>query len=237
MRKQLEIKRLLLKISGEVLGGKASSVDFDNVERFAGELKGAHDTGTEIAVVIGGGNIVRGYGVSQQGMDRASADCMGMLGTIINALALQSAVECLGVDTRVMTAIKMEQFAEPYIRRRALEHLSQGRLVILAGGTGNPFFTTDTAAALRAAEIKADALFKGTKVDGVYNSDPIGNPDAEMYDELGYIDVLKNDLRVMDATAVALCRENGIPILVFNIAQEGNLKRILEGEPLGTIVS
>jgi uridylate kinase len=162
---------------------------------------------------------------------------MGMLGTIINALALQSAVERLGVDTRVMTAIKMEQFAEPYIRRRALEHLSHGRLVILAGGTGNPFFTTDTAAALRAAEIKADALFKGTKVDGVYNSDPVGNPDAEMFEELDYIDVLKDDLRVMDATAVTLCRENGIPIIVFNIVDEGNLKRILEGEPLGTIVS
>ena len=237
MRRQLEIRRLLLKISGEVLGGETTSVDFENVGRFAGELKGARETGTEIAVVIGGGNIVRGYGVSQKGMDRAAADCMGMLGTIINALALQSALEQIGVDTRVMTAIKMEQFAEPYIRRRALEHLSQGRLVILAGGTGNPFFTTDTAAALRAAEIKADALFKGTKVDGVYSSDPVGNPEAEMFEELDYIDVLKNDLRVMDATAVTLCRENRIPIVVFNIAQEGNLKRILKGEPLGTIVS
>lgn len=236
MRKQLDVKRLLLKVSGEVLGGDAVSVDFSNVERFAGELKAAHETDTEIAVVIGGGNIVRGYGVSQQGMDRAAADCMGMLGTIINALALQSALERLGVDTRVMTAIKMEQFAEPYIRRRALEHLSQGRLVILAGGTGNPFFTTDTAAALRAAEVKADALFKGTKVDGIYNSDPVLNPDAEMLRELSYIDVLKDDLRVMDATAVTLCRENGIPIIVFNIVDEGNLKRILEGEPLGTIV-
>jgi len=236
MRKQLHIQRLLLKVSGEALGGEAVSVDFNNVERFAGELKAARETGTEIAVVIGGGNIVRGYGVSQQGMDRAAADCMGMLGTIINAIALQSALERLGVDTRVMTAIKMEQFAEPYIRRRALEHLSRGRLVILAGGTGNPFFTTDTAAALRAAEIKADALFKGTKVDGIYNSDPLRNPDAKMLRELSYIDVLKDDLRVMDATAVTLCRENAIPIIVFNIVDEGNLKRILEGEPLGTIV-
>jgi uridylate kinase len=237
MRKQLDIRRLLLKVSGEVLGGKTVSVDFDNVQRFAGQLKAAHETGTEIAVVVGGGNIVRGFGVSQQGVDRAAADCMGMLGTIINALALQSALERQGVDTRVMTAIKMEQFAEPYIRKRALEHLSGGRLVILAGGTGNPFFTTDTAAALRAAEIKADALFKGTKVDGIYDSDPVRNPDAKMLRELSYIDVLRDDLRVMDATAVTLCRENGIPIVVFNIVNEGNLKRILEGEPLGTIVS
>ena len=237
MRKRLDMRRLLLKVSGEVLGGEAGSVDFDNVARFAGELKAARGTGTEIAVVIGGGNILRGYGVSQQGVDRASADCMGMLGTIINALALQSALERLGVETRVMTAIKLEQFAEPYIRRRALEHLSQGRLIVLAGGTGNPFFTTDTAAALRAAEIKADALFKGTKVDGIYDSDPVQNSSAKMLRELSYIDVLKDDLRVMDATAVTLCRENGIPIIVFNIVEKGNLKRILEGEPLGTIVS
>jgi uridylate kinase len=236
MRRQLDIKRLLLKISGEVFGGETGSVDFDNVGRFAGELKAARDTGTEIAVVIGGGNILRGYRVSQAGVERASADSMGMLGTIINALALQSALERLGVDTRVMTAITMEQFAEPYIRRRALGHLSGGRLVILAGGTGNPFFTTDTAAALRAAEIEADALFKGTKVDGIYSSDPVTNPDAEMIEELSYIDVLRNDLRVMDATAITLCRENNIPIVVFNIVKEGNLKRILEGEPLGTIV-
>ncbi len=237
MRKRLDIRRLLLKVSGEVLGGEAVSIDFDNVARFAGELKTARATGTEIAVVIGGGNILRGYKASQHGVDRASADCMGMLGTIINALALQSALEKVGVETRVMTAIKMEQFAEPYIRRRALEHLSQGRLVILAGGTGNPFFTTDTAAALRAAEIKADALFKGTKVDGIYDSDPVRNSDAKMLRELSYIEVLQEDLRVMDATAVTLCRENGIPIIVFNIVQEGNLKKILEGEPLGTIVS
>jgi uridylate kinase len=236
MRKRLDVKRLLLKVSGEVLGGEAVSVDFERVGKFAGELKTARDTGVEIAVVIGGGNIVRGYGVYQKGVERAAADSMGMLGTIINALALQSALERLGVDTRVMTAIAMEQFAEPYIRRRALTHLSDGCLVILAGGTGNPFFTTDTAAALRAAEIKADALFKGTKVDGIYDSDPVKNPGAEMIHELSYIDVLKEDLRVMDATAVTLCKENGIPIVVFNIVKEGNLKKILEGEPLGTIV-
>jgi uridylate kinase len=236
MRRQLDVKRLLLKVSGEVLGGKDVSVDFGQVERFADELKSAQETGTEVAVVVGGGNIIRGYGMSRKGIDRVTGDSMGMLGTIINSLALQSALERLGVETRVMTAIAMDEFAEPYIRRRALTHLERGRLVILAGGTGNPFFTTDTAAALRAAEIKADALFKGTKVDGIFSSDPVTNPDAEMIQELSYIDVLKDDLRVMDATAVTLCRENGIPIVVFNFVEKGNLRRILEGERLGTIV-
>lgn len=236
MRRRLDVKRLLLKVSGEVLGGKEVSVNFNRVERFAGELKSAYDTGTEIAVVVGGGNIVRGYGMSRQGVERVTGDNMGMLGTIINALALQSSLEKLGVETRVMTAIAMDEFAEPYIRRRALNHLEKGRFVILAGGTGNPFFTTDTAAALRAAEIKADALFKGTKVDGIYSSDPVTNPDAEMIAELSYLDVLKDELGVMDATAVTLCKENGIPIIVFNFVKEGNLKRLLEGENLGTIV-
>ena len=236
MQKRLEVKRLLLKVSGEILGGKDVSVDFDKVVSFAAELKSAHDTGTEIAVVVGGGNIVRGYGMSRRGVGRVTGDSMGMLGTIINGLALQSALEGIVIETRVMTAIAMDEFAEPYIRRRALTHLEKGRLVILAGGTGNPFFTTDTAAALRAAEIKADALFKGTKVDGIYDSDPVSNPDAKMIHELGYMDVLKDDLRVMDATAVTLCRENGIPIVVFNFGVEGNLRRILEGEKLGTIV-
>ncbi len=236
MRRRLDVKRLLLKMSGEVLGGDEVSVEFNHVEKFAGELKSAYDTGTEIAVVVGGGNIVRGYGMSRQGVERVTGDSMGMLGTIINALALQSALERLGVETRVMTAIAMDEFAEPYIRRRALNHIEKRRLVILAGGTGNPFFTTDTAAALRAAEIKADALFKGTKVDGIYCSDPVTNPDAKMIGELSYLDVLKDELGVMDATAVTLCRENGIPIIVFNFVKEGNLKRILEGENLGTIV-
>ena len=236
MRRRLDVKRLLLKVSGEVLGGDEVSVDFNHVEKFAGELKSAYDTGTEIAVVVGGGNIVRGYGMSRQGVERVTGDSMGMLGTIINALALQSALERLSVETRVMTAIAMDEFAEPYIRRRALNHIEKGRLVILAGGTGNPFFTTDTAAALRAAEIKADALFKGTKVDGIYCSDPVTNPDAKMIGELSYLDVLKDELGVMDATAVTLCKENGIPIIVFNFVKEGNLKRILEGENLGTIV-
>jgi uridylate kinase len=236
MRRRIDVKRLLLKVSGEVLGGKEVSVDFNRVERFAGELKSAYDIGTEIAVVVGGGNIVRGYGMSRHGIERVTGDSMGMLGTIINSLALQSALEKLGVETRVMTAIAMDEFAEPYIRRRALNHLEKRRLVILAGGTGNPFFTTDTAAALRAAEIRADALFKGTKVDGIYSSDPVEDPDAEMLGELSYLDVLKEELRVMDATAVTLCKENGIPIVVFNFVKEGNLKRILEGESLGTIV-
>ncbi|MCK4350391.1 MAG: UMP kinase [Candidatus Krumholzibacteria bacterium] len=236
MRRRLDVKRLLLKVSGEVLGGKEVSVNFNRVERFAGELKSAYDTGTEVAVVVGGGNIVRGYGMSRQGVERVTGDNMGMLGTIINALALQSSLEKLGVETRVMTAIAMDEFAEPYIRRRALNHLEKGRFVILAGGTGNPFFTTDTAAALRAAEIKADALFKGTKVDGIYSSDPVTNPDAEMIAELSYLDVLKDEIGVMDATAVTLCKENNIPIIVFNFVKEGNLKRLLEGENLGTIV-
>ncbi len=236
MRRQLDVRRLLLKISGEVLGGKEVSVDFNQVEKFARELKSACDTGREIALVVGGGNIVRGYGMSRQGIERVTGDNMGMLGTIINALALQSALERLGVETRVMTAIAMDEFAEPYIRRKALNHLDKKRLVILAGGTGNPFFTTDTAAALRAAEIKADALFKGTKVDGIYCSDPVTNPDAEMIDEMSYLDVLKDELGIMDATAVTLCKENRIPIIVFNFVKEGNLKKILEGENLGTIV-
>ena len=236
MKRKLRFKRLLLKVSGEVLGGAETSIDFDRVAAFAGELREAADAGSEIAVVIGGGNILRGYRASEKGVDRVAADCMGMLGTIINALALQAALERAGVEAHVMTAITMEQFAEPYIRRQALDHLKNGRLVILAGGTGNPYFTTDTAAALRAVEIKADALLKGTKVDGIYTSDPVKDPKAVLKPRLRYIDVLKDDLRVMDATAVALCRENGIPIVVFNILEKGNLTRVLEGKRLGTIV-
>jgi uridylate kinase len=234
--RDLKYRRLLLKVSGEVFGSGECSVDFDRVSDFATELRDAVDAGSEIAVVIGGGNILRGYKASEKGVDRVAADCMGMLGTIINALALQGALEQAGVGAHVMTAIAMEQFAEPYIRRQALDHLKNGRLVILAGGTGNPYFTTDTAAALRAVEIKADALLKGTKVEGIYTSDPIRDPKARMIERLGYIDVLRDDLRVMDATAVALCRENGIPIVVFNILKKGNLRRVLEGDRLGTVV-
>ena len=232
----MKFHRLLLKVSGEVLGGENVSIDFDRVEKFANELKTAKELGAEIAVVIGGGNIIRGYRVSKRGVGRFAADCMGMLGTIINALALQSALERIGVDTRVMTAISMEQFAEHYIRRMALHHLDTGRLIILAGGTGNPYFTTDTAAALRAVEMGAHALLKGTKVDGIYSSDPETDPEAKMIRELSYIDVLKKDLRVMDATAVTLCRDNDIPIIVFNLLEKGNLRRVLEGKKLGTIV-
>jgi uridylate kinase len=227
---------LLLKVSGEVFGGEDSCIDIDAVERFAGELRAASETGAEIAVVAGGGNIIRGGTFSMRGIDRVSADYMGMLGTIINAVALRSALEGCGVEAAVMTAIAIEQLAESFTRRGALEHLGSGRLLILAGGTGNPYFTTDTAAALRAAEIKADALIKGTKVDGIYSSDPLRDPEARMIESAGYTEVLRDNLRVMDAAAVALCRENGIPIIVFNLFKEGNLKRVLEGEALGTIV-
>jgi uridylate kinase len=236
VNKALRFKRLLLKVSGEVLSGEGTSIDFNRVSEFAAELRSAVEVGSEMAVVIGGGNILRGYKTSEKGVDRVAADCMGMLGTIINALALQAALEQAGVEAHVMTSITMEQFAEPYIRRSALDHLASGHLVILAGGTGNPYFTTDTAAALRAVEIKADALLKGTKVDGIYSSDPVKDPNARMISRLRYIDVLKDDLRVMDATAVALCRENGIPIVVFNILEKGNLTKVLEGKRLGTIV-
>jgi uridylate kinase len=237
VKRELKYRRLLLKVSGEVLGGADTSIDFDRVAAFAGELREAVKAGCEVAVVIGGGNILRGYRASERGVDRVAADSMGMLGTIINAIALQSALERSGVEAHVMTAIAMEQFAEPYIRRRALDHLENGRLVILAGGTGNPYFTTDTAASLRAVEIKAEALLKGTKVDGIYTSDPVSDPRAKLIPRLGYIDVLRDDLRVMDATAVALCRENGIPIVVFNILKKGNLRNVLEGKRLGTIVA
>jgi uridylate kinase len=231
-----KLRRLLLKVSGEAFGGEGTSIDLEMVEEFARELRGAKETGAEIAIVPGGGNILRGDVLSRKGVERCAADYMGMLGTIINALALQGALERLGIESRVMTAITMEQFAEPFIRRRAIEHLEQGRLLILAGGTGNPFFTTDTAAALRAAEIKADALLKGTKVDGVFSSDPVQNPDAHLIEDISYTEVLGRHLKVMDATAVALCRENGIPMIVFNLMKRGNLKKILEGQRLGTMV-
>lgn len=237
MKRGPRFRRLLLKVSGEVLGGAGKSIDFERLGAFALELRSAVEAGSQVAVVIGGGNILRGYKASERGIDRVTADSMGMLGTIINALALQSALERTGVPATVMTAIAMEQYAEPYIRRRALDHLQAGRLLILAGGTGNPYFTTDTAAALRAVEIKADALLKGTKVDGVYSSDPVLDPKARLMPKLGYLDVLRDDLRVMDATAVALCRENGIPIVVFNVLVKGNLAKVLEGKRLGTIVS
>lgn len=230
-------KRVLLKLSGEALMGKQGlGIDPQVVNEIALELKEVKDLGAEIGVVIGGGNIFRGLSASARGMDRVTADYMGMLATVINALALQDYLERYGVQTRVLTAIKMEQLAEPFIRRRAIRHLEKGRMVIFAGGTGNPYFTTDTAAALRAIEIEADAIIKGTKVDGVYDDDPKINPNAKKFDQLSYLDVVKKRLKVMDTTAVTLCMENHLPIIVFNLTVKENLKRLILGDSIGTIV-
>jgi uridylate kinase len=234
----LKYKRVLLKISGEILAGpNAEGLNFKKFSSLSEEIAHVKSEGAEMGLVIGGGNIFRGKIASDAGMDRVSADYMGMLATVINALALQSSLEQAGVETRVLTAIKMEQLAEPYIRRRAIRHIEKGRVVIFAGGTGNPYFTTDTAAALRAIEIEAEAVLKGTRVGGVYELDPEENPDAKRYDALSYIEVINKGLRVMDATAVSLCMENSLPIHVFNINGERNLFRLLCGEKIGTIVS
>ena len=238
MASKLRYKRVLLKLSGEMLGQpEGGGIDIDRLRVLAEQVASVRALGAEVGVVIGGGNILRGAVASEEGMERVSADYMGMLATVINALALQNGLEQLGVATRVMTAIAMEQLAEPYIRRRAIRHIEKGRVVILAGGTGNPYFSTDTAAALRAVEIGAEAVLKGTKVDGVYEVDPVKNPDAKRFDSLSYIDVLNRGLRVMDATAVSLCMENKLPIVVFNLSGNDNIKRILRGENVGTIVS
>lgn len=231
-------KRILLKLSGEAFMGDGSGgpIDWATVARFCDELVEAHALGAEIGLVVGGGNILRGAQRATYGPDRPTGDYMGMLATVINALGLQSSLEQKGVPTRVLTAIEMPPVAEPYIRRRAIRHLEKGRIVIFGGGTGNPFFTTDTAAALRANEIGAEILFKATKVDGVYDSDPMKNADAKRYEELSYNVVLSNDLRVMDATAISLCRENKLPILVFNLTQPGSIMKALKGERIGTIV-
>ncbi|MCK5618151.1 MAG: UMP kinase, partial [Candidatus Krumholzibacteria bacterium] len=210
---------------------------FSKLKVFSREIAEVKALGTEIGLVIGGGNILRGSSTTESGMDRVSADYMGMLATVINALAFQNALEQTGVHTRVLTAIKMEQLAEPYIKRRAIRHLEKGRVIILAGGTGNPYFTTDTAAALRAIEIEADVVIKGTKVDGVYDGDPMVDLNAKRFDSLKYIDVLNKGLRVMDATAVSLCMENSLPIVVFNLTETGNLMRVVQGEDVGTTVS
>ena len=231
-------KRILLKLSGEVLmGEKEYGVDSAVITTIAEELSEVHKLGVETAVVIGGGNIFRGVSAAAKGMDRATADYVGMLATVINALMLQGALEKNGIHTRVMSAIEMKELAEPYIRRRAVRHLEKDRLVIFAAGTGNPYFTTDTAASLRAMEINADIILKGTKVDGVYDRDPVKDPAAQKYESLKYIDVLKNGLKVMDATAISLCMDNNLPILVFNIKGRGNLLKVVMGEPLGTVVS
>jgi len=231
-------RRVLLKISGEALMGSGSyGLDLATVDRIAGEIKAALTIGTEVCAVIGGGNIFRGLQAAASGMERASADYMGMLATVMNALAMQNALERSGVPTRVQSAIPMTTVCEPYIRRRAIRHMEKGRVVIFAAGTGNPFFTTDTAAALRAAEMSVNALMKGTQVDGVYSADPKKNPKAERYDRLGYMDVLSRDLKVMDASAVSLARESGIPIVVFNIHEKMNFVRVLQGKGLSTVIS
>ena len=228
--------RILLKLSGEVLMGQGQfGIDPATVERVAAEIAGAAE-GHQLCLVVGGGNIFRGLAAAAKGFDRTSADYMGMLATVMNALAVQNALEQLGVPTRVQSAIPMNTVCEPYIRRRAERHLEKGRIVIFAAGTGNPYFTTDTAAALRAAEMGCDALFKGTSVDGVYNADPKKVPDATRYDSLSFNRVLADDLKVMDASAVALCRDNNIPIVVFNIRDHGNLAAVLEGHGTSTIV-
>ena len=230
-------KRVLLKISGEALmGSKAYGIDTDTVKRFAQEIKAAHDKGLQIALVIGAGNIFRGLSSAASGIERTTADYMGMLATVMNALAMQSALEEIGVDTRVQSAIPMATVCEPYIRRKAARHMQKNRIVIFAAGTGNPFFTTDTAAALRAAEMECDALLKGTQVDGVYDSDPKTNKNAKRYDNLSYHKVLTDDLRVMDASAVTLMRENNIPIIVFSLADRGGFDRVMAGEGVCTII-
>lgn len=230
-------KRILLKLSGEALiGQQGLGIDPEVVKEIALSLKEVKEMGVEIGVVIGGGNIFRGLSASARGMDRVTADYMGMLATVINAMALEDYLERNNVETRVLTAIKMEQLAEPFIRRKAINHLEKGRIVIFAGGTGNPYFTTDTAATLRAIEVNADAILKGTKVDGVYDSDPKVNPDAKMFDQLSYIDVVKKRLKVMDSTAVTLCMENSLPIIVFNLKKKENLKKIMTGKSIGTKV-
>jgi uridylate kinase len=234
----LKYRRVVLKLSGEALAGEQGyGISPKVVDRLTDELLALHELGAELGLVIGGGNIVRGTTASQEGMDRVSADYMGMLATIINALALQDLLERKGVDTRVMTAIRMEALAEPYIRRRALRHLEKRRVVIFAGGTGNPYFSTDTAAVLRAIEIDAHLLVKATKVEGIYSADPKIDPNAEFIPHLTYHDVLARDLKVMDAAAVSLCRENDLPLVVLNINQSGALAGALRGEKRGTLVS
>jgi uridylate kinase len=230
-------RRVLLKLSGEALmGDRQFGIDPNVLNQYAGEIKGVHDLGVELGIVIGGGNIYRGVSDSNDGIDKVTGDHMGMLATLINALALQSAMERAGTMTRLMSAIRVDVVAEPFIRRRAVRHLEKGRVVIFGAGTGNPYFTTDTAAALRAVEIEADAIIKGTRVDGVYDSDPERNPSAFRYTEISYLDVLKKDLKVMDMTAITLCKENKLPILVFNMNTKGNFKRLIMGEDVGTTV-
>jgi uridylate kinase len=234
----LRYPRVLLKVSGEALAGnKGFGFDFETIGRLAGELRTVVEMGAQVGMVIGGGNFVRGAILSQEGMDRVAADYMGMLGTVINALAVQNVLERMKIDTRVMTAIRMEELAEPYIRRRALRHLEKGRTVIFAAGTGNPYFSTDTAAVLRGIQMKADVVIKATSVDGVYTADPKKDPTATKYDRISYRDVMVDELRVMDQTAITLCKENSLPLIVLNIHEPGAVARAIRGEAVGTLVS
>lgn len=234
----MKYQRILLKLSGEALMGSQSyGIDPEVLQSIAQEIASLVKVEIQVAIVVGGGNLFRGLKAASQGMDRASADYVGMLATVMNALTLQDALERIGIPTRVQTAIAMQEVAEPYIRRRAIRHLEKGRVVIFGAGSGNPFFTTDTTAALRAAEIDAEVIFKATKVDGIYDADPKVNPNAKRYEGLSYQDVLTQDLRVMDATAIALCKENKLPIVVFDLTTPGNIYRAVCGDPIGTIVS
>jgi len=238
MKQKLKYNRILLKLSGEsLMGKKGHGIDPPILDFFAEEIKKIHELGVEIGIVIGGGNIYRGLSAGEQGIDRVTGDQMGMLATVINSLALQNACENHGMFTRLMTAIDMHQMAEPYIRRRAIRHLEKGRIIIFGAGTGHPYFSTDTAAALRAVEIEADAIIKGTRVDGIYDSDPEKNKEAAFFDLLSYKDVINKNLRVMDLTAISLCQENSLPIIVFNMNKKGNLFRLVQGENIGTAVS
>jgi uridylate kinase len=231
-------KRVLLKLSGEALAaGQGFGVDPVRVHEIAAELKEVYELAVQIAIVVGGGNFFRGVAQQARDMDRVSADHMGMLATVINALALQDALEKQGVYTRVMSAIEMNQVAEPFIRRRAIRHLEKNRLVIFAAGTGSPYFSTDSAASLRAMEIKADAILKATKVDGIYDADPMLVKDAKMFDQISYLEILKRGLKVMDATAISLCRDNNLPIVIFNLNTRGNIRRVITGEKVGSLVS
>ena len=233
--KKTAYNRILLKLSGEALAGEQGfGVDLKILQELASDLQEIHELGVQIAIVIGGGNIFRGMSASESGMDRANADYMGMLATVMNALALQDALEKQNVMTRVLSAIEMQEIAEPYIRRRAVRHLEKNRVVIFAAGTGNPFFTTDTAASLRACEIGAEVLLKATKVDGIYDSDPVKNPKAKMFQELSYIEVLNKNLKVMDSTAISLCMDQAMPVIVFNMNTRGTMKKVVMGEAAGT---
>ncbi len=238
MENKVKYNRILLKLSGEsLMGNKGHGIDPEVLNFFSREVKKIRDLDVEVGIVIGGGNIYRGLNAGDQGIDRVTGDQMGMLATMINSLALQNALENHGMYTRLMSAIKMEEIAEPYIRRRAVRHLEKGRIIIFGAGTGHPYFSTDTAASLRAVEIEADAIIKGTRVDGVFDSDPEKNPDATQFQSISYIDVLKKNLRVMDLTAISLCQENSLPIIVFNMNKEDNLLKLVRGENVGTKVS